>query len=684
MFAIDTISDTVVDVSSSETVKEDIRRDETESTSMLTDDETLHDLTAQSSSTITAEDDSKIYIGIYSKAAGLSEQDMLERSISVVNDDSLLKMGVLFEIYSYCQKHQLTMAVCSETFRALLPDKFAKDHSLRTKAKKLYEDVVKIRRNYKGTKKSEQLEKLLDKPYEQRQSSTLTPVKKRLKRKIEDQKQTVTSLTRKLDKERQLNGMVEPDVYLEALLKMENLSTDVQNLTASMETNEQTSEVQKCEWQCERQKQIDELNTQLADKTIQLDDMLKRKRESIRNETKKVKRRDKAIGNQKEELCAHKNDIGQLNDQLELSSEKCNSLEQELAQALQSKRKCQRRLSYFKCKQAGDVLGEMGRIEEQLDECYRRIKQLTSENRELQEMVLFLEENDEIVTFQEGKYTDNVREVYMKLLNLGVGRRNIQDAIRVVLRKLAGLEVERLPSESLTSRMFVEAKILSEIQTAREIVKNKHNTLHYDETSKEGFKYGSIQVTTEQDQSYVLGLFDMDGGAAERYASFIKDVFGDLAVALQNGSETEKSLGQLVFSFINTMTDRCGTNACVDELLVKWREEMAPHFFDNFDNLSTEARRKLTHLNSFKCHLHFLVGMADEANLALKEFEGLASSVTQDERKRSSRIVKESESGTVRTVRTVCKGFQKQGSEEAGVMSQFAVFLDEKCNRARH
>ena len=43
---------------------------------------------------------------------------------------------------------------------------------------------------------------------------------------------------------------------------------------------------------------------------------------------------------------------------------------------------------------------------------------------------------------------------------------------------------------------------------------DQHNTLHYDETSKEDFKYGSIQVTTEQDQSYVLRLFDMDGGAA--------------------------------------------------------------------------------------------------------------------------------------------------------------------------
>ena len=49
-------------------------------------------------------------------------------------------------------------------------------------------------------------------------------------------------------------------------------------------------------------------------------------------------------------------------------------------------------------------------------------------------MVQFLDEDCDVVTFQEGKYTDNVREVYMKLLNMGVGRRNIQDVIRIILR----------------------------------------------------------------------------------------------------------------------------------------------------------------------------------------------------------------------------------------------------------
>ena len=60
-------------------------------------------------------------------------------------------------------------------------------------------------------------------------------------------------------------------------------------------------------------------------------------------------------------------------------------------------------------------------------------------------MVQFLDEDCDVVTFQEGKYTDNVREVYMKLLNMGVGHRNIQDVIRVILRKLAGL-VQMSPS----------------------------------------------------------------------------------------------------------------------------------------------------------------------------------------------------------------------------------------------
>ena len=195
-----------------------MRRDgtESESTSMMADDETLSDLTAPSTSTATADDDRNIYIGIYSKAAGLTEQDILERSVSVVNDASLLKVGVLFELYSYCQKHQLRVAVCVDTFKALLPDEFDKgetvDRSLRTRAKVLYDVAVQIRRNYKGIKRSEQLRNLLDKPYKQRRSSVPIATKKQLKRKIDDRKQIVTGSTRKLGKKRRRKRVVKLDV----------------------------------------------------------------------------------------------------------------------------------------------------------------------------------------------------------------------------------------------------------------------------------------------------------------------------------------------------------------------------------------------------------------------------------------------------------------------------------------
>ena len=68
----------------------------------------------------------------------------------------------------------------------------------------------------------------------------------------------------------------------------------------------------------------------------------------------------------------------------------------------------------------------------------------------------------------------------------------------------------------------------------------QHNTLHYDETSKEGFKYGSIQVATEQDQSYVLGLFDMDGGSAWHIALWWDD--GRLQIRVYPGRHGARSI----------------------------------------------------------------------------------------------------------------------------------------------
>ena len=84
--------------------------------------------------------------------------------------------------------------------------------------------------------------------------------------------------------------------------------------------------------------------------------------------------------------------------------------------------------------------------------------------------------------------------------------------------------------------------------------------------------------------------------------------------------------------------------------------------------------KKIYQLNKLRCNLHFLLGLADASENGLKSFE---KAVRSEPISSFNRIISFSESGILRTIRTVCKTFQKHGSEQSGVMSPFAIFLRE-------
>ena len=63
--------------------------------------------------------------------------------------------------------------------------------------------------------------------------------------------------------------------------------------------------------------------------------------------------------------------------------------------------------------------------------------------------------------------------------------------------------------------------------------------------------------------------------------------------------------------------------------------------------------------------------MADTASFVLRHWE--TTNVTSTTV--SGVIVKNSESGTVRLVRTACKALSKHGSEQSGVFQSFTTFL---------
>ena len=70
--------------------------------------------------------------------------------------------------------------------------------------------------------------------------------------------------------------------------------------------------------------------------------------------------------------------------------------------------------------------------------------------------------NPIVTTFQDGKYTNDVRECVMVLWSLKVSIGKIDQVIKVVLNKLAKKDIERLPSAGVKARLMQEALFLGQ------------------------------------------------------------------------------------------------------------------------------------------------------------------------------------------------------------------------------
>ena len=62
-----------------------------------------------------------------------------------------------------------------------------------------------------------------------------------------------------------------------------------------------------------------------------------------------------------------------------------------------------------------------------------------------------------------------------------------------------------------------------------------------------------------------------------------------------------------------------------NNLFVEYRKQIVPLALkdEGWENLSKEQQKKILNVNEFYCGLHFLVGMADQAEACLKVWEGI-------------------------------------------------------------
>ena len=153
-------------------------------------------------------------------------------------------------------------------------------------------------------------------------------------------------------------------------------------------------------------------------------------------------------------------------------------------------------------------------------------------------------EDEEIVTFQDGCYCDEVREVIMDLLSMDVSMNQVNNVIKTVLKKLANKSVSRLPSMGLKSRLLLEARWLAKCQVAAAmetdtINPDEGNCLHGDGTTKYHRKYQNFQISTKSGRSYMIGMTEMAGGDTAATMKAFVDIVSEMSETFNDATDNE-------------------------------------------------------------------------------------------------------------------------------------------------
>ena len=104
---------------------------------------------------------------------------------------------------------------------------------------------------------------------------------------------------------------------------------------------------------------------------------------------------------------------------------------------------------------------------------------------------------------------------------------------------------------------------------------------------------------------------------------------------------------------------------------------MLPDVIKNWENLSNDQQQSLGNVNEFFCGLHFLVGLADQAEICLKIWENIIFK-GQNVGSLLHGWYSNGELSTLHLIRTVCKYVQYRGCEKSGRMVTFEIFMEER------
>uniref|UniRef100_A0A8W8JEX1 Uncharacterized protein n=1 Tax=Magallana gigas TaxID=29159 RepID=A0A8W8JEX1_MAGGI len=212
---------------------------------------------------------------------------------------------------------------------------------------------------------------------------------------------------------------------------------------------------------------------------------------------------------------------------------------------------------------------------------------------------------------KEKAFTPELHLCVYSLLEHNVPSTQIGPTIKACL-KLAGKEPDRLPSPSTVANMNIQRLCLVKKQLQDELPEKINTTLHTDETSKVGIKYGGFSVRDEEGNYFALGLREMATKSAQNTLDTFKEILQDIADTRKE-THPQSAGNEILCNIQNTMSDRAATELKFNELLESYREEVLPQVRADYNTMNDEEKETVSRLNNFFCGLHGLVHMANAA-----------------------------------------------------------------------
>ena len=307
----------------------------------------------------------------------------------------------------------------------------------------------------------------------------------------------------------------------------------------------------------------------------------------------KLKLRKKKL---KEELNENEKKLKKINKQLEELKQKEIGLTKSVCYL---KKKCEGRDEHFSELRAEN--------ESTIETTESEISKLRRQNEDLEKLSQLFDDSD-INGFEDGRYSNELLEVNMELaLRCNVSLSQIDNVIRIVLKKLAGKHIGALPSKSPKSRIILEARHVADYQVATALLQDRDtstlvgNTLHGDGTAMFHKHCQGFQVTTAGGEALSIGMLQMGGASAEDLVQALTSKLEDLAhsLSMANAEEREVKVKKLIVSIKSTMSDRAVVNKKFNEEFDNLREKVAKEVLSNWDELTESEKESVLHVGYF-------------------------------------------------------------------------------------